>query len=52
MIYFYNISATKTSWFIIIYYPPQELTSSRTFTIFESVDVEIEFFITTLHLYL
>lgn len=53
MIYFYNISATKTSWFIIIYYPlSQELTASLTFTIFEPADVELDFFITTLHLYL
>lgn len=31
---------------------PQELTSSCTFAIFESTDVEIDFFIITLHLYL
>lgn len=41
----------KTSWFIIIYYPPR-INLTCTFAIFESTDVEIDFFIITLHLYL
>ncbi len=52
MTFFYNISATKKQVGLSLFIIPQELTSSCTFAIFESTDVEIDFFIITLHLYL